>query len=1333
MRSLKRWINSISLTLMGIFLMGIFSFSKKQTNHLKDNRNHNEIVSTNVTSVILSDLPPNTSNTRFGSIDAFSTIIVRPSLSIRGFNSSTLTGGTAYGFGLKQIIEEYFNGEFTITPVVDEIISQANANLITPQGSLDEKRLVLDTNSRITQSRAFVALATYVLEKNGYITESTNLFGKAHSQALQSLLEAFLNPPGDNHIGLDLLTDDGWNVTENALNIAVNYDNIDAVKLPRSLANMARAIDLYLALENAYKYYADNGLEDNEHYYGSDANQTPLLSSQQRSDLLEHYGMNLKSFYKFNLLEFGDITEVIEAGISGAIFEAIINQISSAVDLSLNELQPGNWSFKNFLGIGYGSLAMNYSTSNEPFSEYFYHAYRTTFMLETQDRTKYWSYQTSNGKRYWAEGPFYFHFTLRELIPFWHAVRGSGLYSNGQISYNGLVIQDPFFNSDFTDPLEWLADIVTPDGSTPPLDDSNKKPMENSSVLRWKSSYGDPNVGSKYSAINNFGNNLQYGSAPDLLLVELGIPRNIGSSQIPDNNITNSTGEDQQLIIRNGSGSDLHYLLMNGERGDATIRGEGHEQPDQLQLLYYLGNTSYLMDSGYKSNGLENSTWNNYIYHNNLAYTDGWNSHPPKKGWTVNPILNSNFKPRMVSDDHPVLSLTAEDQGSISVLKGYMRLLEYTEWGPDDDRLDRFADYFRKVLYIDDTNPYIIDLNSIEGFSYYFPDPWTNASYYEDYSGGLNDIKYRLKYLTGANGHEIITRNNQKWSKFVFNSADDLYLYANFVEYDNQNIQSGILEIEEVEDTPFNSRTLKLNHEGHRILNTVSFIQITESEPYSIPTPIVNDANRSHQVWRWSQDSNTLDILVKRSKRNLSEYNQVLNFDINENGYFIPGLQLPIGKEYGFARFQKSSNGVWEIDSNYQVNLIRQPNTFVYINGNSIGNKTFSFNSKIYVADNATVNINGDVTIQSGTKVYMGTGAILNVNASGTITADGVTFRTISGSTASADRWKHIILLTDYSQTSQGNTFTNCSFEGAEKALYSASYANLVERSTFSNNHTAVYSTSDLIELRGVTMENGTNGIVSRGTGTVRINSVYNTSGFERASEISGHSKGVRIYDYGNAYVHHTKLSGNDYHVYANEQGRLYAGKYEQDGSKGYNRFALANIYDIYNSAVTSTGATWTAQANYNFWGSTSSAPPSSRFFGSVNRNFPLTCDPTVDGEYCDPQGSGSGGGGDDGPCLIGSPDCPSDEPVPEAPPGELPLLSLETGTSQTTSSASSTDTAAPKWVRSTVHGLLAYITTHPEDPRLYELLQETYHLLQAYDSGQSLREQLQFDQKLEQ
>ena len=202
--------------------------------------------------IVLDDLPNATPNQRFYA-DQFE--VVRPALTLRDFDSPTPLGGLSYGYGLKQVLEEAYAGiddpEDLVSPVYIEIIRTSNAELEDPQNPPLGKgaRTVINDNSAVTQSRAFVALATYVLEENGYTADdyqitpgppdpTSELYVPSHAEALAKLKAALLSPPGG-----DLFADDG------------DPYGSDRVKWTRSFANLARAVDLYLALENAYNHY----------------------------------------------------------------------------------------------------------------------------------------------------------------------------------------------------------------------------------------------------------------------------------------------------------------------------------------------------------------------------------------------------------------------------------------------------------------------------------------------------------------------------------------------------------------------------------------------------------------------------------------------------------------------------------------------------------------------------------------------------------------------------------------------------------------------------------------------------------------------------------------------------------------------------------------------------------------------------------------------------------------------------------------------------------------------------------------------------------------------
>ena len=102
-------------------------------------------------------------------------------------------------------------------------------------------------------ARAFIALATYILEQNGEYPSDL----PSHSTALSDLKSA-------------LLDTDSWRIDDDL--------NDDAVKWTSVMTSMARAMDLYLALENAYDYYG--------------VSSSALLSSGQKQSVFVAYGLN---------------------------------------------------------------------------------------------------------------------------------------------------------------------------------------------------------------------------------------------------------------------------------------------------------------------------------------------------------------------------------------------------------------------------------------------------------------------------------------------------------------------------------------------------------------------------------------------------------------------------------------------------------------------------------------------------------------------------------------------------------------------------------------------------------------------------------------------------------------------------------------------------------------------------------------------------------------------------------------------------------------------------------------------------------------------------------
>ena len=531
--------------------------------------------------VVVDCLPPDSvGSARF--LSFLSDIVKNPSLSLNGFDCAESSETNCnIGYGLKQVLEKVYgaNQDPRVRDIFKKIVNKSNEPLApsTDYGNISSNTVRL-------QSRGFVALAAYVLDNNDYDPTTLNPVLSSASSAVNSFRTALLNTTS-------------W---------TINTDHKDdGIKWATPLTNVARAMDFYLALEKAYKHY-DRAEHDN-------VNSTNLLSRTEKSSLMTAY------------TTFIDTLEDLRYD-----------------PLDRYDTEPGNAPLVMQVAIGYATLVWQQGPLIPPTSDQ-WHTRRALMTVWLQrafkaagaeagtDRHKHWYYQSDDGKHFWAEGPYYFQLTLSEVIPFWHAVRINKLLSFTEV--HDYAFLDPFFRDRFTRPLHWLADLATPDGKTPPLDDGNKHVMYNIGPLRWSSAYGDGSVGEKFAWIGTEIAPSAFRS--DLYPVEIAIPHseappsnpldpvvgnsfaNRGSGDAGSNYAISSDYGRQEVVIKRKIGERTHYILLNGESGDAIERGEGHEQGDQLQLLYYVDDTSYLVDSGYDTAArLPNSTWNHYDDHN---------------------------------------------------------------------------------------------------------------------------------------------------------------------------------------------------------------------------------------------------------------------------------------------------------------------------------------------------------------------------------------------------------------------------------------------------------------------------------------------------------------------------------------------------------------------------------------------------------------------------------------------------------------------------------------------------------------------------------------------
>ena len=859
--------------------------------------------------VVIDCLPPWETNNRF----LESTRIKHPGLSLNGFDCGN---NCDIGYGLKQVLEKAYNNKDNqntrIKNVFQKIIKKANEPISSSRSFGD-----ISSNIVRLQSKGFVALAAYVLENNDYDPTTLNPSLPSASVAVNSFRKTLL----DTTI---------WKFnTDNK-----NDGKDDGVKWAMPLSNMARTIDLYLALENAYKHY------DAKEY--AKKNSRNVISKVEKNNLMNKYTNSI-------------ITLELLRNVKEFIFT-----------FDRYNKEPGNAPLVMQIAIGYAMLTRQHGDyswirSSSPIIPITYddllsyrkRAFKAAGAKAGTDRHKHWNYQIDDGKHFWAEGPYYFQLALGQVIPFWHAVRINKLLSYTNV--HDYTFFDPFYSDRFTRPLHWLADISTPDGKTPPLDDGNKRIIYNVGVLDWNSTYGNSSVGEKFAWIGSKINSASFRS--DLYPIEIAIPHADVPTQNPldalvGNSYANKTSGDagnkhailsnygrQEVVVRRDIAGHTHYILLNGESGDAILRGEGHEQGDQLQLLYYIDETSYLVDSGYdKGDGKYNSSWNRYNDHNVMTLDPNDPKYSSADGGVRSPII-FNVKFRKKSEHQNVNEIYGKSYGNIDLLSAKMKLhaSPKTAFKPFPGIYYKdFADYYRNVLFIQDPNqPYIVDINAVSSHKYNDKNKYAMLYY-----GNSEDTKifptdgYYLDSFLWENIYEsnIIlqsdkTLKSSKTNKKLYIQPFIVEINQNHAQISDHKIRESYIETDKGKGIPV--KRLRLPGTGSREnFTTVAFIS---AFPKGGDLRFRAAAKRSvsgitDMDWQYftrpNSDTTIVDVVVARSAKEYATAasGNMLYFPIAEANSFYVELANPLN--YGFIRLIKKNN-IWDIDPSFRLNLQR--------------------------------------------------------------------------------------------------------------------------------------------------------------------------------------------------------------------------------------------------------------------------------------------------------------------------------------------------------------------------------------------------------------------------
>jgi len=787
---------------------------------------------------IISDIPPNEPNTRF--TDDLPLISMRPGLSIAGFSNAGKSG-----LGLAQILNKSAASESSSTyQLVTEILDKAKEPI-----SLNPETDQVEYTTNILQYMAFEALTSVVLEQNGINSEEANTAYGLNIREHSSIMTALIN-------ALTTLTKNDKLVRK----IPGNEPFDDYLNAIRSYSNTARALDLYLAIENAYQHYSLEG--------------SFLLNEQEKIGLMNRFRADIDILFNEGLKR-----------------EYIAGDLFSVTE---DNLEAGNRPLKGYLALAYASMSAQTTMQDEQdvLDGYITTTRRIASEPSDDQRELYWMYQTANGSRFWAEGPFYFDFVLKDAIMFWHAIRINEDLDNSF---------DPFFNDWFLNPVRWLADLSTPDGSLPPLDDSNKRPIQSANLLRWNDEYGDSDIGNRFSTIlgrvsENHGETF---TEDQFYLVEAAIPINDnGGSEIG----SQTNPAEQQLVLRHTDRSNRqHYLTFVGEKGEAITSGEGHEQPDQLQLLYYLNEYSFLVDGGYDSgNPQTNSTWNGYLYTNTMQYNasniqttfdfvDYQN-----EGGLESPFA-SIAEARKVSEHDNADINYQHPAPSVELMTGHVELNFNSPAGSS-------SIYNRNILFVKGENPYLVDINDITAVS------------------GRND--FVMRYY--GNSNQTSTDNDWFFWDFSDQSFTSpthrLFLFTvplsgnYFEENETVQIQEAQNRINgEKQPYPVIRKSYLSEQENDRFA-TASILKIVENTPTSGPEFVSNTGGLSY--FTYQLDSETIDLFVFAADTLENERPLTIQSGpLNESEIFLRANQ-----HIGFSRFRMDNN-LWSQDSDFTLNL----------------------------------------------------------------------------------------------------------------------------------------------------------------------------------------------------------------------------------------------------------------------------------------------------------------------------------------------------------------------------------------------------------------------------
>lgn len=226
----------------------------------------------------------------------------------------------------------------------------------------------------------------------------------------------------------------------------------------------------------------------------------------------------------------------------------------------------------------------------------------------------------------YAEGPAYLNYGFQNAFPF---IRSMGIFlpaGNYSMTFNGNTrsIPNPWFDPRYDRLYDWMNKIRMPNGSSPPIHDSQFNFGTCIMALSGDPKFNLPN--SNYSP-NNYFVRTQY------------IASNVPVGTFQDSTFQ-ALPEAGSLVFRSSWDSDAVYMHMIGKHGIALTGAKAHHQGDASSFTIAGYGEILAVDPGYASSSLSDLT--NKAEDHSLILVNGTGPQPPS-GEDVSTSTNTAY------------------------------------------------------------------------------------------------------------------------------------------------------------------------------------------------------------------------------------------------------------------------------------------------------------------------------------------------------------------------------------------------------------------------------------------------------------------------------------------------------------------------------------------------------------------------------------------------------------------------------------------------------------------------------------------------------------------